>query len=849
MTFSLSGGEDIYIRFTFINEEGTVVLLFFKEKSGMRSVMARLVRHQHPSKLFGEARLDAPRGGSKTQQKILVSTKSSSSSSSSFTNNDWDVVNDDTIKRIKQSLDIESKNRFSNVDGKFMPFSAFARGQFPKILNGLSDERDKEVGEEVVRGFERYENLTREEREMLVRDAGKMVDRFVSVMNISRSATTTTTTRRRKNERATVGSSSSFSPPTTPPHPSPTSSPLPPSRSKQILPKERAIGKSFIVDTPQWEHALKEDARRRKELEKVVEQNKGESGVKNIKNVTYPTVQDFGTEEEDDQSQKQGTDEWKALRATRLTASAFSNAVGFWRDGRNALWEEKLGIGIPFTGNEATEWGTKTEDEACEAYAALTNASVSHLLFRALSPDEAELWMGASPDGLVVAATTDAAEYNADVLNSGDTIDSLNNNERGILEVKCPFNRGKPLEAKPYPKVPWYYVPQVQGLMAVFDRPWVDVFAYTVNNGCAIYRVKRDREYWAQMYEALSEFWWQHVVPAKHAMQRGLDFEKYRPSQEHPKCKMLKAKSQRIASESTTWVISKRDLDEIIARHRAMRQSAENDTNADEEVVAYNSTTKKESSSEQEERGTDPTNKILNETALEPSWRALLADEFHQPYLQYGLKEFLDGEFKNAIAKVFPPKDLIFNAFEKTPVDKVKVVIVGQDPYHNDDQAMGLAFSVPHTTTKIPPSLKNIFRELEDDMREAYDRGDEKESFRIPNHGDLTKWTEQGVLLLNTVLTVRAHEANSHSGKGWETFTDRAIEQLSQNTSNVVFLLWGKNAMSKERLIAEGHNHFVLKCAHPSPLSASRGFFGCRHFSQTNEFLREVGRETIDWRL
>ena len=128
-------------------------------------------------------------------------------------------------------------------------------------------------------------------------------------------------------------------------------------------------------------------------------------------------------------------------------------------------------------------------------------------------------------------------------------------------------------------------------------------------------------------------------------------------------------------------------------------------------------------------------------------------------------------------------------------------------------------------------------------------RGDEKESFRIPNHGDLTKWAEQGVLLLNTVLTVRAHEANSHSGKGWETFTDRAIEQLSQNTERR-FLLWGKNAMSKERLIAEGHNHFVLKCAHPSPLSASRGFFGCAAtFTNERVLVREVGRETIDWRL
>ena len=782
------------------------------------------------------------------------------------------------LERITLSLRIESRHQFSNVEGKQMPFSAFARAYFPKIVVNVEKEKESAV----LDGFAKYETLTREERETVVKEAGILVERLVSrektktkeksrandaakaVATVESAAPSVVSS---SSVHARAGSSFSDIAQSSPlARPSPSSSGTSTSTSRQILPKERAIGKSFIVDTPQWEHALKEDARRRKELEKVVEQKKDEGAKKerddekstNV-NATASTppvkVQDFGSEEEDE-SQKQGTDEWKALRATRLTASAFSNAVGFWRDGRNALWEEKLGIGIPFTGNEATEWGTKTEDEACEAYAALTNASVSHLLFRALSPDEAELWMGASPDGLVVAATTDAAEYKSEVANNGDASDSLNNNERGILEVKCPFNRGKPLEAKPYPKVPWYYVPQVQGLMAVFDRPWVDVFAYTVNNGCAIYRVKRDREYWAQMYEALSEFWWQHVVPAKHAMHRGLDFEKYRPSEEHHKCQTLKVKSQRIANESTTWVISKKDLDEIIARHRATKKAAENNnTNAsEEEFVVFDSTTttttttRAKSSSNDDQRVSDSTKKVLNETALEPSWHALLADEFHQPYLEFGLNEFLDDEFQNN-KKVFPPKDLIFNAFEKTPVDKVKVVIVGQDPYHNDDQAMGLAFSVPRETTKIPPSLKNIFKELEEDTREARERGDEEVEFTIPAHGDLTKWAEQGVLLLNTSLTVRAHEANSHSGKGWETFTDRAIEQLSQNTENVVFLLWGKNATSKERLIAEGHNHFILKCAHPSPLSASRGFFGCRHFSQTNEFLREVGRETIDWRL
>lgn len=812
-------------------------------------------------------------GGRKSASLKPFSAVARYGSNTTTNNEDDDEKFTSLLERIKLSLRIESRNQFSNVEGKQMPFSTFARAYFPKIVD---DKEEKEEEKKVLEGFERYETLTRKEREMLVKEAGRLVERLVREKmkktkkirandDAASAAVESAASSVVSSSSVHAAAGSSFSPlaQSSPlARPSPSSSGTSTSNSRQILPKERAIGKSFIVDTPQWEHALKEDARRRKELEKVVEQKKEEGAKKerddasaNV-NATVSTpvkVQDFGSEEEDE-SQKQGTDEWKALRATRLTASAFSNAVGFWRDGRNALWEEKLGIGIPFTGNEATEWGTKTEDEACEAYAALTNASVSHLLFRALSPDEAELWMGASPDGLVVAATTDAAEYKSEVANNGDASDSLNNNERGILEVKCPFNRGKPLEAKPYPKVPWYYVPQVQGLMAVFDRPWVDVFAYTVNNGCAIYRVKRDREYWAQMYEALSEFWWQHVVPAKHAMQRGLDFEKYRPSEEHHKCQTLKVKSQRIANESTTWVISKKDLDEIIARHRATKKAAENNnTNASEEkFVVFDSTTtmttKAKSSSNDDQRVSDSTKKVLHETALEPSWRALLADEFHQPYLEYGLNEFLDDEFQNN-KKVFPPKDLIFNAFEKTPVDKVKVVIVGQDPYHNDDQAMGLAFSVPRETTKIPPSLKNIFKELEEDMREVRERGDEEVEFTIPAHGDLTKWAEQGVLLLNTSLTVRAHEANSHSGKGWETFTDRAIEQLSQNTENVVFLLWGKNATSKERLIAEGHNHFILKCAHPSPLSASRGFFGCRHFSQTNEFLREVGRETIDWRL
>ena len=515
------------------------------------------------------------------------------------------------LERIKLSLRIESRNQFSNVEGKQMPFSTFARAYFPKIVVNTEEEKERAV----LEGFARYETLTREEREMVVKEAGILVERLVREKTKKKEkirANDAAATATVESAASSVVSSSSvhaaagssFSPlaQSSPlARPSPSSSGTSTSTSRQILPKERAIGKSFIVDTPQWEHALKEDARRRKELEKVVEQKKDEGAKKerddeksaNV-NATASTppvkVQDFGSEEEDE-SQKQGTDEWKALRATRLTASAFSNAVGFWRDGRNALWEEKLGIGIPFTGNEATEWGTKTEDEACEAYAALTNASVSHLLFRALSPDEAELWMGASPDGLVVAATTDSAEYKSEVANNWDSSDSFNNNERGILEVKCPFNRGPPLEAKPYPKVPWYYVPHVQGLMAVFDRTCVDVFAYTVNNGCAIYRVKRDREYWAQICSVVGV-----LVAARRSGETRdasrIDFEKYRPSEEHHKCQTLKVKSQRIANESTTWVFRKRFRRDHRQASSDKKAAENNNTNAsEEEFVVFDSTT------------------------------------------------------------------------------------------------------------------------------------------------------------------------------------------------------------------------------------------------------------------
>lgn len=222
------------------------------------------------------------------------------------------------------------------------------------------------------------------------------------------------------------------------------------------------------------------------------------------------------------------------------------------------------------------------------------------------------------------------------------------------------------------------------------------------------------------------------------------------------------------------------------------------------------------------------------EVKIEPSWKEVLKDEFVKDYFLH-LTTFLKAE-KATKKIIYPPGPLIFNAFEKTPFDKVKVVILGQDPYHNPGQAHGLSFSVPDGVPP-PPSLKNIFKELHDDL-----------GIPIPNNGNLEKWAQQGVLLLNTSLTVRENEPGSHSRIGWITFTNEVIRKISNQKSRIVFLLWGNYAQEKQELIDEG-KHFVLKAAHPSPLSAHRGFFGCRHFSATNQILIQEGIAPIDWKI
>ena len=220
---------------------------------------------------------------------------------------------------------------------------------------------------------------------------------------------------------------------------------------------------------------------------------------------------------------------------------------------------------------------------------------------------------------------------------------------------------------------------------------------------------------------------------------------------------------------------------------------------------------------------------------IEESWKEVLEGEFEKEYM-HNLKAFLQKE-KQEGKVVFPPGNMIFNAFNHTPFDKVKVVILGQDPYHGQGQAHGLSFSVQKGVT-IPPSLRSIYKELKTDI----------ETFTIPAHGELTKWADEGVLMLNATLTVRKGEPASHHNKGWERFTDEAIRQLSEKRNGLVFLLWGKNAQAKIPLIDDS-KHFVLKAAHPSPYSADHGFFGCRHFSKTNKLLKDQGLEEIDWQI
>lgn len=225
---------------------------------------------------------------------------------------------------------------------------------------------------------------------------------------------------------------------------------------------------------------------------------------------------------------------------------------------------------------------------------------------------------------------------------------------------------------------------------------------------------------------------------------------------------------------------------------------------------------------------------MTNSATLHPSWQAVIGDELNKPYMQ-SLHGFL-AEQKSAGKTIYPPMPLIFNAFNSTPFEKVRVVIIGQDPYHGDGQAHGLSFSVPEGI-KLPPSLRNIFKEIEADL-----------GISMSTSGDLTAWAQQGVLLLNATLTVEQAAAGSHQKKGWEEFTDAAIRALNEKRQGIVFVLWGSYAQKKGAFI-DTSKHLVLKSVHPSPLSAHRGFFGNKQFSQINKYLESQGQAAIVWQL
>ena len=219
---------------------------------------------------------------------------------------------------------------------------------------------------------------------------------------------------------------------------------------------------------------------------------------------------------------------------------------------------------------------------------------------------------------------------------------------------------------------------------------------------------------------------------------------------------------------------------------------------------------------------------------LDNDWKAVIGDEFKKPYYKQ-LEKFVEEEYSKQV--IYPPREEIFNAFNYTPLNKVKILLVGQDPYHNENQAHGLSFSVMPEQKEIPPSLRNIYKELHSDI-----------GCFIPNNGYLKKWSDQGVLLLNTVLTVRAHQANSHQGRGWEEFTDAVIRAVNELHRPIVIFLWGVPAQSKRKMLTNPR-HLILEASHPSPLSAYRGFLGSKTFSKANEFLMKNGVDPIDWQI